>query len=304
MFSYCPTRREQVVTWPKGVQFVIGVSGQVAEKTGDKMAGQCSSPHPHLILTSSSPLVTDYNDASLLAKEAARVYCSATGTDHPHLAAVCKSASNDADAIRAAIRKHFASGGKAAFTEQQLLVRFDQFFAESEELVAGVAHALQSSDWPVSNPHLTPQLHPILTRSSPNPHLIPQPHLILTSSSRHPNLVAGVYGRRREEPSPDHDTPAEPGRRDGLPRKQREAVRRHRRLGVRGGLRRLGVGPREGRGCGGLHQQVEGGVQRGIPDASKDKCLLSDGPRSGVPLFFLRFSIENAEIAPCFRAFD
>lgn len=128
MFSYCPTRREQVVTWPKGVQFVIGVSGQVAEKTGDKMA--------------------DYNDASLLAKEAARVYCSATGTDHPHLAAVCASASNNADAMRAAIRKHFASGGKAAFTEQQLLVRFDQFFAESEELVAGVANALQSSDWP------------------------------------------------------------------------------------------------------------------------------------------------------------
>ena len=59
LFSYCPTRSEGVVTWPKGVKFVIGVSGQVAEKTGDKMA--------------------DYNDASLLAKEAAKVYCTATG---------------------------------------------------------------------------------------------------------------------------------------------------------------------------------------------------------------------------------
>jgi galactokinase len=59
LFSYCPTRSEGVVTWPKGVKFVIGVSGQVAEKTGDKMA--------------------DYNDASLLAKEAAKVYCAVTG---------------------------------------------------------------------------------------------------------------------------------------------------------------------------------------------------------------------------------
>ena len=47
--------------------------------------------------------------------------------------------SNDAEAIRAAIRKHFADGGEAAFTLEQLLVRFDQFFAESEELVAAVA---------------------------------------------------------------------------------------------------------------------------------------------------------------------
>jgi len=53
------------VAWPAGVQFVIGVSGQVAEKTGDKMA--------------------EYNDAALLAKEACRVYCAATATDHPHL---------------------------------------------------------------------------------------------------------------------------------------------------------------------------------------------------------------------------
>lgn len=65
MFSYCPTRREATVAWPAGVQFVIGVSGQVAEKTGDKMA--------------------EYNDAALLAKEACRVYCAATATDHPHL---------------------------------------------------------------------------------------------------------------------------------------------------------------------------------------------------------------------------
>jgi hypothetical protein len=61
---------------------------------------------------------------------------------------VCAAVSNDADQVRAAIKKHFASGGKAAFTEKQLLVRFDQFFAESEELVQQVATSLQASDWP------------------------------------------------------------------------------------------------------------------------------------------------------------
>ena len=62
-------------------------------------------------------------------------------------AAVCASVSNDAEAIRTAIRKHFADGGEAAFTLEQLLVRFDQFFAESEELVAAVATALGAEDY-------------------------------------------------------------------------------------------------------------------------------------------------------------
>ena len=61
---------------------------------------------------------------------------------------MCADVSNDAEKVRSAIKKHFASGGTAAFTEEQLLVRFDQFFAESEELVQQVATSLQASDWP------------------------------------------------------------------------------------------------------------------------------------------------------------
>jgi galactokinase len=129
MFSYCPTRREAVVAWPEGLQFVIGVSGQVAEKTGDKMQ--------------------DYNDASLLAREATRVYSEATkaASPFPHLAAVCESVGNDAAAIRGAISAHFAAGGGAQFTEEQLQVRFTQFFEESEQLVGAVAAALAAQDW-------------------------------------------------------------------------------------------------------------------------------------------------------------
>ena len=127
LFSYCPTRREAEVAWPADVHFVIAVSGQVAEKTGDKMQ--------------------DYNDASLLAKEACRVFNVQHGSDHPHLAAVCAAVNNDADVVRKAIAAHFDSGGTAQFTQEQLTVRFDQFFAESEQLVAAVAQALENSDW-------------------------------------------------------------------------------------------------------------------------------------------------------------
>ena len=129
MFSYCPTRREAVVPWPAGHHFVIGVSGQVAEKTGDKMQ--------------------DYNDASLLAKEATRVYSESTkaATPFPHLAAVCAAVKNDADVVRSAITSYFAAEGKAQFTENQLLVRFTQFFEESEQLVSAVATAIGAQDW-------------------------------------------------------------------------------------------------------------------------------------------------------------
>jgi galactokinase len=62
MFSYCPTMSEGVFEFPQNWCFVIGVSGQVAEKTGDKMAS--------------------YNDAALLAFETRDVYNRQTGSDH------------------------------------------------------------------------------------------------------------------------------------------------------------------------------------------------------------------------------
>jgi hypothetical protein len=49
-YSYCPTLNEGKFAFPAEWTFVIGVSGAVAEKTGDKMK--------------------DYNDAALLAREA------------------------------------------------------------------------------------------------------------------------------------------------------------------------------------------------------------------------------------------
>ena len=41
-----------------------------------------------------------------------------------------------------------------------------------------------------------------------------------------------------------------------------------------------------------------------FPTPAKTSVFFPMVPGRGFPLFFLRFSIENAEIAPCFRAFD
>ena len=41
---------------------------------------------------------------------------------------------------------HFANGGTAAFKEEDLIRRFDQFHAESETIVAGVAASIASND--------------------------------------------------------------------------------------------------------------------------------------------------------------
>ena len=130
MYSYCPTANEGVFAFPPDWTFVIGVSGAVAEKTGDKMK--------------------DYNDASLLAKEAARcaiAHAKAEATvTPPHLANVVKHFKSDPDAIRAAISGHFAAGGTADFEEADLIRRFDQFYAESEEIIPEVAKAFAAAD--------------------------------------------------------------------------------------------------------------------------------------------------------------
>lgn len=128
LYSYCPTLNEAVLPFPDDLVFVIGVSGSIAEKTGDKMQ--------------------DYNDAALLAKEAARTYIAGVKRDinPPHLANVIKDAKGDAEAVRRGIAAHFAAGGEAMFDETALIRRFDQFFAESEEIIPDFVASLKSRD--------------------------------------------------------------------------------------------------------------------------------------------------------------
>mmetsp|Transcript_36304 Transcript_36304/g.108932 ORF Transcript_36304/g.108932 Transcript_36304/m.108932 type:complete len:472 (-) Transcript_36304:96-1511(-) len=128
-YSFCPTVEEAVFPWGDDMAFVIAVSGSIAEKTGDKMQ--------------------DYNDAALLAKEAARVYFAGVKRElpRPHLANAVRDAKGDPDAVRKIIKGHFAAGGTAAFDEAALIRRFDQFFAESEEIIPAFADAHARGDW-------------------------------------------------------------------------------------------------------------------------------------------------------------
>ena len=57
------------------------------------------------------------------------------------------TALGDAAAVRAGISEYFASGGDCEFDEQALLVRFDQFYAESEEIIPNVARAFAGQDF-------------------------------------------------------------------------------------------------------------------------------------------------------------
>ena len=124
----------------------------------------------------------DYNDASLLAREAARTYCAAKNADisPPHLANVVKHAGGDAEAIRAGIKAYFAGGGDAQFDEAALLTRFDQFYAESEEIIPKVAQAFadqvrrrvmlrERSSGPHHNHHHHTHIHTPLLPPPPPP---------------------------------------------------------------------------------------------------------------------------------------
>eukprot|EP00039_Didymoeca_costata_P016893 m.307901 g.307901 ORF g.307901 m.307901 type:complete len:400 (+) comp16466_c1_seq16:163-1362(+) len=103
MYSYCPTVKESIIAFPSDMTFIIAVSGAIAEKTGDKMKS--------------------YNDASLLAKEAARVYCESTGSKiEPLHLANCVKASKDSGAsdvlsdVSEKIKSHLEKGAAAAFS--------------------------------------------------------------------------------------------------------------------------------------------------------------------------------------------
>ncbi len=101
---------------------MVGVSGIVAEKTGDAM--------------------DKYNRASALASEAAGVWRQATGHDDPHLAAAIGRSADAPEQIRQALRQ----GRSSRFAPDELVDRFEHFFAENEEIVPAAGDALARGD--------------------------------------------------------------------------------------------------------------------------------------------------------------
>ncbi|MCY2950503.1 MAG: galactokinase [Planctomycetota bacterium] len=120
-YSYCPVRFEQTIPLPTAYTFAIAASGVSAEKTGPEM--------------------DPYNRASLLARAAVDQWNAATGRSDPHLAAAIQSDPAAPDRLRAILRD-----------TPDLLRRFEQFHAESNEIIPAAADALLRNDIPSLSP--------------------------------------------------------------------------------------------------------------------------------------------------------
>ncbi len=117
-YSFCPVRYERTIQLPADYLFVIGVSGLVAEKTGQ--------------------VRDQYNRASLAVSRILHLWRQATGRADGSLAAAVASTPDAPERLRQLLRQ---SPG-ADFSAQSLLDRLEQFLLESNQLIPAVAEAL------------------------------------------------------------------------------------------------------------------------------------------------------------------
>jgi galactokinase len=120
VYSYDPVRHEHTIDLDPDVRFVIGSSGIVAEKAGGAREA--------------------YNRASVATRRILELWNEATGRSDRTLAAAVTSGAGAADRIRAVIRER--GGG-----DTYLAGRFDQFVAESEEIVPAAVVRLRAGDY-------------------------------------------------------------------------------------------------------------------------------------------------------------
>jgi len=157
-YSFCPTRLEARIPFPRDLRVVLAVSGATARKGAERLQ--------------------DYNNAALLARWAAFASAAAQplpppadggAPPLPTLAAVVRAAAERAavapaaDATRTAVLaslaaaddgRTFGPSGLAAkvksrpvcFDEGALGRRFEQFFAESERIIPAASAALAAGD--------------------------------------------------------------------------------------------------------------------------------------------------------------
>jgi galactokinase len=111
------------VPLPPECTFVIGVSGVIADKTGNARE--------------------KYNLASVAAREILKIWREATGRNDATLFDAATHASDAPERIREMLRKTTGS----SYSSQALLDRFDQFFEESTRIVPGATQALNAKDW-------------------------------------------------------------------------------------------------------------------------------------------------------------
>jgi len=121
VYSFDPVRHERTLDLDPDLRFVIGSSGIVAEKAGAAREA--------------------YNRASISTTQILELWNDTTSRADRSLAAAATSAAEAPDRIRGIIRER----GDA--TAPYLLARFNQFFAESEEIVPAAAARLAAADY-------------------------------------------------------------------------------------------------------------------------------------------------------------
>jgi len=120
-YAYCPVRYERTIRLPDNHLFAIACSGVVAEKTGAAMER--------------------YNRLSRLASEVLEQWRTATGRNDPHLAAAVASSPEAVEQLRG-ILASAAEGGESA---SDWIDRFEQFYAENEQILPSVPDRLDDS---------------------------------------------------------------------------------------------------------------------------------------------------------------
>lgn len=121
-YSYCPVRLERTIEFPKGMVFAVASSGVAAEKTGEAMAR--------------------YNRISELSRCATEVWNRTTGRTDAHLAAAI--AGSGGGALR--VREILTRGRRERFGSEEMLRRFEHFFAENEQIIPAAGEALAGGD--------------------------------------------------------------------------------------------------------------------------------------------------------------
>jgi galactokinase len=122
-YSFCPTRKEKIISFPPECAFAIAASGIAAAKTGAALER--------------------YNRTAAAAHAILEMWRNATGRADLTLAA----AHNSSPSAPAEIRSLLAKKGFADFPATALLDRYDQFVEESEIIVPASSEAFAQGDW-------------------------------------------------------------------------------------------------------------------------------------------------------------
>ena len=120
IYSFCPVLLEGHVAMPAGYVFAVGSSGVAAEKTGDARE--------------------KFNRLSRLTVGVAEAWRRVTGRDDPHMAAAVAAAGADE------VRRVISQATYEEFSGEDLLERFEQFVAESTEIIPAAAAALGAGE--------------------------------------------------------------------------------------------------------------------------------------------------------------